>query len=62
MNINVCQRGGGESQPPPNPFLINSERKSHDYMHGFSQGSPKSHFLECILMGSSRSPQTAACC
>lgn len=25
MNINVCQRGegGGGSQPPPNPFLIN---------------------------------------
>lgn len=31
-------------------------------MHGFSQGSPKSHFLECILMGSRRSPQPAGCC
>lgn len=28
----------------------------------FHKGSPKSHFLECILMGSSLSPQPAGCC
>lgn len=59
----MCVRGeGGESKAPPNPFLINRERKSRDYMHGFPQGSPKSHFLECVLMGSSRSPRPAGWC